>query len=214
MSTYYVAGIPYSSSDIYHHGIKGQKWGVRRTPEQLGYDVGQKIQNGINRVMHPFQKAYETGEAAKARINQGKEKLKSEDTKKKLRTAAKVGGALALAGLAAYGGYKLNKVINERNKGYLTDLRFEDVGKINTAYESLRKDAIKNYKSKWTRRNSNSVNADLTREFSTISKAHSRALNDLKADIAKAAKNTKFRDKVKNAAKYRKYHSHLSLDYI
>ena len=21
---------------IYHHGIKGQKWGVRRTPEQLG----------------------------------------------------------------------------------------------------------------------------------------------------------------------------------
>ena len=23
--------------EIYHHGIKGQKWGVRRTKEQLGY---------------------------------------------------------------------------------------------------------------------------------------------------------------------------------
>ena len=22
--------------EIYHHGIKGMKWGVRRTPEQLG----------------------------------------------------------------------------------------------------------------------------------------------------------------------------------
>ena len=29
MSIYYVAGIPYSS-ELYHHGIKGQKWGVRR----------------------------------------------------------------------------------------------------------------------------------------------------------------------------------------
>ena len=23
--------------ELYHHGIKGQKWGVRRTPEQLGH---------------------------------------------------------------------------------------------------------------------------------------------------------------------------------
>lgn len=29
MNTYYVAGIPYTS-ELYHHGIKGQKWGIRR----------------------------------------------------------------------------------------------------------------------------------------------------------------------------------------
>ncbi len=29
MSIYYVAGIPYSD-ELYHHGIKGQKWGIRR----------------------------------------------------------------------------------------------------------------------------------------------------------------------------------------
>lgn len=29
MSAYYVAGIPYSD-ELYHHGIKGQKWGLRR----------------------------------------------------------------------------------------------------------------------------------------------------------------------------------------
>ena len=29
MNTYYVAGIPYSD-ELFHHGIKGQKWGIRR----------------------------------------------------------------------------------------------------------------------------------------------------------------------------------------
>ena len=24
-------------NELYHHGVKGQKWGVRRTPEQLGH---------------------------------------------------------------------------------------------------------------------------------------------------------------------------------
>ena len=30
------------SNELYHHGIKGQKWGVRRTPAQLGHDVMTK----------------------------------------------------------------------------------------------------------------------------------------------------------------------------
>lgn len=29
MSVYYVAGIHYSN-ELYHHGVKGQKWGIRR----------------------------------------------------------------------------------------------------------------------------------------------------------------------------------------
>ena len=28
-----------SGSEIYHHGVKGQKWGVRRTPQQLGHKI-------------------------------------------------------------------------------------------------------------------------------------------------------------------------------
>lgn len=35
-------------NSLYHHGIKGQKWGVRRTPEQLGHvkkDVAKTTNN-------------------------------------------------------------------------------------------------------------------------------------------------------------------------
>lgn len=31
-----------SDDDLEHHGIKGQRWGVRRTPEQLGHKTGKK----------------------------------------------------------------------------------------------------------------------------------------------------------------------------
>lgn len=34
------------NESLSHHGIKGQKWGVRRTPEQLGHHKVFKKSNG------------------------------------------------------------------------------------------------------------------------------------------------------------------------
>lgn len=34
----------FKMDEIYHHGIKGQKWGVRRTPAQLGYKISSAIE--------------------------------------------------------------------------------------------------------------------------------------------------------------------------
>lgn len=31
----------YNNNELYHHGIKGMKWGVRRTDAQLGHDTGK-----------------------------------------------------------------------------------------------------------------------------------------------------------------------------
>lgn len=36
MGVYYVGGISYSSDELYHHGIKGQKWGIRRFQNEDG----------------------------------------------------------------------------------------------------------------------------------------------------------------------------------
>ena len=29
------------NNELYHHGIKGMKWGIRRTPAQLGHPTGK-----------------------------------------------------------------------------------------------------------------------------------------------------------------------------
>lgn len=39
------------AEEIWHHGIKGMKWGIRHTPEQLGHKspAGAKTENSGNR---------------------------------------------------------------------------------------------------------------------------------------------------------------------
>jgi hypothetical protein len=34
----------YYKGELYHHGVKGMKWGVRRTPEQLGHSKSHKAE--------------------------------------------------------------------------------------------------------------------------------------------------------------------------
>lgn len=50
----------YADNELYHHGIKGMKWGVRRTPAQLGHDTG-----GVD-----LQKAKKKVEAANTIVNE------------------------------------------------------------------------------------------------------------------------------------------------
>nr|DAS78317.1 MAG TPA: hypothetical protein [Caudoviricetes sp.] len=81
----YNAEISYTQDTIQHFGIKGMRWGHRNRKEYL---TNRYISKGYN------PKA--AREKAKKRVN----------TEGKLKKAALIGGGVALAGLAAYGGYK------------------------------------------------------------------------------------------------------------
>lgn len=88
MNVYYVAGVPYSD-ELYHHGIKGQKWGIRR------------YQNPDGSLTEAGKAKYETVENFNAQRQTSKEKRS-----KHVKTVLKVAGAVAAAGLLAYGAYK------------------------------------------------------------------------------------------------------------
>lgn len=97
-------GVPY----LAHHGIKGQKWGVRRfqNPDMTWTEAGKE----------------RYGTSSGEHKSKDKKSGMSDETKKKLKTAAIVGGSLLAAGAAAYGAYKLNDVA-------VTSLRYEDMKK-------------------------------------------------------------------------------------
>ncbi len=75
-----------NEDSLYHHGIKGQRWGVRRFQNKDGTrtEAGKKHQKELT----------DDEKAAKDRRN------------KNIRNAAIIGGIAVVAGLAAYGSYK------------------------------------------------------------------------------------------------------------
>lgn len=76
------------SQALAHHGIKGMKWGVRR------------YQNADGSLTSAGRQRYGEGSGVQTR------KGMSDGTKRKLKTAAKIAGGAALAGLAGYAAYK------------------------------------------------------------------------------------------------------------
>lgn len=52
--------------ELYHHGVKGQKWGVRRTPAQLGHKVSLKKMSNKERDKYAKARVKNTGSKKKA----------------------------------------------------------------------------------------------------------------------------------------------------
>lgn len=44
-------------TDLYHHGVKGQKWGVRRKLKSAGDRVSTSLRNTSNQISHPVKYA-------------------------------------------------------------------------------------------------------------------------------------------------------------
>lgn len=72
-------------NELYHYGIKGMKWGVRRTPEQLGHvkkaasNAGKAVGSAAKKVASAAGKAYSSRRQKKA------DKKAAEEEKKRRR---------------------------------------------------------------------------------------------------------------------------------
>ena len=87
--------VPSYDDELYHHGVKGMRWGVRR---YQNYD-------GTLKAAGKRRKQENGGQG-----DDGARRLALTDKQKKnLKTAAKIAGGAALAGAVAYGAYKLGK---------------------------------------------------------------------------------------------------------
>lgn len=71
------------SDELYHHGIKGMKWGIRRTPAQLGHDTSSKKRKSGGAIDVVKSTAKKAGKAIGDRYTANKQKKAAEKEREK-----------------------------------------------------------------------------------------------------------------------------------
>lgn len=122
MSIYLVAGIPYSD-ELYHHGIKGQRWGQRRFQNEDGSLTADGYRHyGVQPGGAPQLSSTNVASTKQLQTSSQSDDAQAKARKQaRIKTGLKVGLALAGVGLAAYGGYKLSQISNNNSGPYNSD---------------------------------------------------------------------------------------------
>ncbi len=195
MSTYYVAGIPYSD-ELYHHGIKGQKWGRRR------------FQNDDGSLTNAGRDRYGVGEErGSSQKNIGQNKQPRDYSK--LKKAAKIAAITAAAAAAGYGAYKLGKNIQFGHEQIVDQIankkidvadsyRDAMVNLNNKSYVEQLRSAVKSGDQKGIALASLNQRTNIDH----IIDSHTIALNRIESERAALKKGASFVTKITNATKY------------
>ena len=143
-------------NELYHHGVKGMKWGVRKRTDAFSakatghriaakvYDINAKAYKKSNKALSSMNAAARTtslkkAEQAQAEANKRREAANTPEARKaRVKKAVKVGAAVAGTALAAYGAYKVSKHIKseagkrsyESGKRYAEEHFFSEARKI------------------------------------------------------------------------------------
>lgn len=125
----------YYDDCLEHHGIKGQKWGVRRFENKGGHLTAAGKKRYDTDEDGNYKKLNSSSKSAGTSSGEEKKKGLTDEQKAKLKKAAIIGGAAVGTALAAYGGYKLYQLNKEATQGLKSRDYKDAVSKFKSSHE-------------------------------------------------------------------------------